>query len=213
LARLRNERLLSIAEANVPVKELTAWVNRRPFKKLACSRQELFETLERPALRPLPPTRYEFATWRSQKVGLDYHIEIRSERHYYSVPYRLVGERVEVRLSASSVEVFFNATRVASHVRAHRPGFTTDPAHMPESHRRHAQWTPARIVAWAQKTGPKTATLASEILASRPHPEQGFRSCLGIIRLADRYGPFSSRRRAGGPSSLARTRIAPSSRS
>lgn len=188
LARLRHERFTSIAQANVAVKKLVAWVNDRPFRKIDGTRRSLFYAIDRPALRPLPPTRYDFATWKTMKVGIDYHLEVRAERHYYSVPYRLVAERVEVRLSATTLEVFFKSKRVASHVRQHRPGFTTDPAHMPESHRRHAQWTPARIVSWTEKTGPATARLAQAILDTRPHPEQGFRSCLGIIRLADRYG-------------------------
>jgi transposase len=188
LARLRKERFTSIAQANVAVKALCASLNRRPFKKLPGSRQELFETLDRPALRPLPATRYDFATWRTHKVAIDYHVEIRAERHYYSVPYRLVGERVDVRLSAASVEVFFKSRRVASHLRAHRPGYTTDPAHMPDSHRRHAHWTPERMSAWAHKSGPSVSELASEILSRRPHPEQGYRSVLGIIRLGERFG-------------------------
>ena len=140
----------------------------------------------RPALRPLPERRYEFATWRTHTVGIDYHVEVRSERHFYSVPHRLVGEKVEVRLSAGTVEVLHNGRRVASHVRKYSPGFTTDPAHMPEAHRRHAEWTPSRIVSWANQTGPSTGKLVEAILASRPHPEHGFRSCLGIIRLAKR---------------------------
>jgi len=104
------------------------------------------------------------------------------------VPYRLVGETVDVRLSATAVEVFHRHRRVASHLRRHTPGHSTDPAHMPESHRRHASWTPGRIVAWAAKTGPATARLAEAVMAARPHPEQGFRSCLGIVRLGERYG-------------------------
>ncbi|MGH9057991.1 MAG: Mu transposase domain-containing protein, partial [Acidimicrobiales bacterium] len=109
-------------------------------------------------------------------------------RHYYSVPYRLVGEVVDVRISAGSVEVFHRHRRVASHVRSYGPGHTTDRAHMPESHRRHAEWTPSRIASWANKAGPDTAKLVEAVMASRPHPEQGFRSCLGIIRLGSRYG-------------------------
>lgn len=188
MARLRNERFGSLGEANVEIRRLVEWVNDRPFKKLAGSRRSLFEELDRPALRPLPPTRYEFATWRRAKASIDYHIEVRSDRHYYSVPYRLVGESLDVRLSAAAVEVFHRHRRVASHLRRHTPGYSTDPAHMPESHRRHAAWTPGRIVAWAAQTGPATARLAETILAARRHPEQGFRSCLGIVRLAERYG-------------------------
>jgi transposase len=189
LARLRDRRFASLAEANAAIAECVAVINDRPFRKMAGSRRSWFEELERPAMRPLPPTRYEFARWRvGLKVNIDYHVE--SNRHYYSVPYQLVGSRVDVRATASTVEVFCASRRVASHRRDDTPGrHSTDPAHMPESHRRHAEWSPSRIVAWAERTGPATAALAESILASRPHPEQGYRSCLGIIRLGDRYGP------------------------
>jgi transposase len=188
MARLRNRRFTSLPEANVEIRQLLEWVNNRPFKKLAGSRRELFEQIDKPALRPLPATRYEFATWRKAKVGIDYHVELRADRHYYSVPYRLVGEVVDVRVSAATVEISHRHRRVASHVRSFTPGQSTDPAHMPESHRRHAEWTPGRIVAWARKTGPATAKLAEAIMAAKPHPEQGYRACLGVIRLADKYG-------------------------
>jgi transposase len=189
VARLRNRRFTSIAEVNLAIAGLLGWINARPFKKLAGSRQSLFESLERPALRALPPSRYEFATWRRAKLNIDYHIEVRAERHYYSVPYRLAGEVVEVRLSAAGVEVFHRGRRVASHVRRYVPGYSTDSAHMPESHRRYAAWTPGRIIAWAAQSGPATARLTEAVMAARPHPEQGFRSCLGIIRLGQKYGP------------------------
>jgi len=188
MARLRDRHLTSLAEANVEVRELVAWVNDRPFTKLPGSRRALFESLDRPALRPLPPERYEFATWRRAKVSIDYHIEQRADRHFYSVPYTLAGQTVDVRASGATVEVFHHHRRVASHVRSFTPGYSTDPAHMPESHRRHAEWSPGRIIAWAARTGPATATLVEGIMAARPHPEQGFRSCLGIIRLGNRYG-------------------------
>lgn len=120
-------------------------------------------------------------------MNIDYHVEV--ERHYYSVPYALVGEHCDVRCSASTIEIFHRGRRVASHLRSAAHGrHTTEPAHMPESHRRYAEWTPGRIVRWAEQTGPATAALAQGILASRPHPEQGFRSCLGILRLGRRYG-------------------------
>jgi transposase len=188
MARLRNEHFTSLGEANVEIGRLVEWVNARPFKKLAGSRRSLFEELDRPALRSLPADRYEFAVWRKAKVNIDYHIEVRADRHYYSVPYRLAGETVDVRMSAATVEVFHRHRRVASHVRKFTPGYSTDPAHMPESHRRHAAWTPSRIIAWAAKTGPATAKLTEAIMAARRHPEQGFRSCLGIVRLGERYG-------------------------
>jgi len=187
IARLRDRRFYSLGEANTAIAACAAEINARPFQKLDGSRQSLFEQLDRPALRPLPATRYEFATWHKARVNIDYHIA--ADRHYYSVPYRLARQQVDVRLSAATVEIFRNSARVASHPRSHvRHGHTTDPAHMPESHRRHAAWTPQRITGWAAKTGPSTAALVEAILASRLHPEQGYRAALGIIRLAGRYG-------------------------
>jgi transposase len=187
MARLRDRHFTSIGAANEAIAELVAWVNARPYKRLPGSRATMFAEVDRPAMKALPAARYEFAVWKRAKVSLDYHIELRSERHYYSVPFRLVGEVVDVRTSAATIEVFYHHNRVASHVRRYRPGYTTEPAHMPESHRRHAGWTPARIVAWAGKAGPSTAKFAEAVLASRPHPEQGFRTCLGIVRLGERY--------------------------
>ncbi|MHB1535295.1 MAG: IS21 family transposase [Acidimicrobiales bacterium] len=188
MARLRNERFTSLGEANLKIRLLVEWVNDRAFKTLAGSRRSVFEEIDRPALRALPADRYEFALWRKAKVSIDYHIEVRSERHYYSVPYRLVGEVVDLRLSGGTVEVFHRNRRVASHVRKFTPGYSTDAAHMPESHRRHAAWTPSRIISWAAQTGPATAKLTEAIMTARRHPEQGFRSCLGIVRLGGRYG-------------------------
>lgn len=147
----------------------------------------MFEELDRPALRPLPARPYEYAEWRTARVSIDYHVEV--EHHWYSVPHQLVGQRLDIRVTAGIVEVLHKGRRVASHPRsAKRGSFTTVPAHMPEAHRRHAAWTPGRIVAWAERTGPATGMLVTEIMASRPHPEQGFRSCLGIMRLGRRYG-------------------------
>jgi transposase len=168
---------------HTPLEEL----NSRPFKKLPGSRRSLFEALDRPALQPLPPRPYELATWKVAKVNIDYHVEV--ERHWYSVPYQLVGQQLDVRLTATTVEAFFRSRRVASHVRGVRPfAFTTDPAHMPASHRAHREWTPGRILRWAEALGPKTAELVEGVLTPRPHPEQGYRSCLGILRLGKRYG-------------------------
>jgi transposase len=188
LARLRNRRFYSLAEANAEIVDWVAWLNDRPFKKIPGSRRQLFEELERPVMRPLPANRYSYGAWKiGVKVNIDYHID--ADRHYYSVPYQLVGQRVDVRSSALTVEIYYSARRVASHLRSFVPGrHTTDAAHMPDSHRRHAQWTPSRIIAWAEKTGPNTKALATEIMATRTHPEQGYRSCLGIIRLGERYG-------------------------
>ena len=188
LAALRHRTFFSIAEANEAIRERLAWLNGRPFKKLPGSRAILFAELDRPALRPLPAQPYEYAVWKTATVNVDYHVEV--DRHWYSVPYQLVGEGCDIRVTAAIVEVLHHGRRVASHRRSgEQRRFTTDAAHMPEAHRRHAEWTPGRIVAWASQTGPATAELVAAIMASRPHPEQGFRSCLGIMRLGRRYGP------------------------
>lgn len=188
LAALRHRQFFSRAELNRAIAELLTRLNERPFKKLPTSRRQLFETLDRPALRPLPPTRYEFLEWKTAKVGIDYHIA--ADGHFYSVPYQLVGQQVEVRLSATTVEVLYRHRRVASHPRSTAIGrFTTEPGHRPKSHQAHLAWPPSRLVAWAQQTGPATAALVERILQSRPHPEQGYRSCLGLMRLGKTYGP------------------------
>jgi transposase len=187
LARLRTRRFFSLVELNAAIRGLLDELNNRPFKKLPGSRRSLFEALDRPALKPLPARPYEYATWRLAKVNIDYHVE--ADRHWYSVPHQLVGQRVDVRLTATTVEAFCRGRRVASHLRSARPhAFTTDPAHMPASHRAHREWSPGRIVRWASTVGPKTAELVEGVLTSRPHPEQGYRSCLGILRLGRRYG-------------------------
>lgn len=187
IAALRDRTFFSLAEANGAIRERLAWLNERPFKRLPGSRASLFAELDAPALRPLPARRFEYATWTSAKVSIDYHVEI--DRHWYSVPYRLVGEQADIRTSATTVELFVKGRRVASHLRSPIRGrHTTEPGHMPESHRRHLEWSPGRIVRWAEQTGPATGALVEAILASRPHPEQGYRSCLGILRLGRRYG-------------------------
>ena len=157
------------------------------MKKLGVSRRALFERLDRPALRPLPLTPYEFAVWTDCGVNIDYHIEV--AHNYYSVPYQLVHQRVEARRTATTVEVFLKGRRIASHRRLTGRGqVSTQPEHMPHAHRAHAEWTPSRLITWAAKTGPATAQVVSDILASRPHPEQGYRACLGLLRLGQRYG-------------------------
>jgi len=187
LARLRNRVFTSLAEANQAIRELLIAVNERPFKKLPGSRQSWFEEIERPALRPLPEQPYEYATWKGVTVNMDYHVEV--DHHYYSVPYQLSGERCDARFTTSTVEIFHCGRRVISHLRSFkRYAHSTLPEHMPASHRRHLEWTPGRILNWARKSGPKTAEMVEEIMRSRPHPEQGFRSCLGLMRLGRKYG-------------------------
>lgn len=188
LAALRNHTFFSFAQLNSAIAEKLTELNNRPFQKLDCCRVELFETIDKPALKPLAPRRYEIGFWKKATVNIDYHIEV--DRHYYSVPYQLVGKKVEVRLSAHTVEVFLKNKRVASHQRSHRKGaFTTVTAHMPDRHQKYLEWTPSRIIRWASDTGTNTKELVATILSTKPHPQQGYRACLGILRLGKRYTP------------------------
>ncbi len=187
LARLRHQTFFSLDALNRAIAELLTRLNDRPFKKLPGSRGELYAQLDRPVLAPLPAQAYEFATWKKARVNIDYHIEF--ERHYYSVPYQLVRTEVEARVTAETLEILHRGRRIASHRRSFKPGgYTTIPAHMPRPHREYAEWTPRRLVEWASRTGPATAELVGDILARRRHPQQGFRSCLGILRLGKTYG-------------------------
>ena len=187
LARLRDQTFFSVAEMNAAVHALRRELNDRPMKHLGASRRELFERLDHPALKPLPETRFEMATWKECGVNIDYHIDV--DHTLYSVPYQLLHQRVEARLTATTVEVFFKGRRVASHARLFGRGrCATLPEHMPSAHRAHAEWTPSRIIAWAEKTGPATARVVQAILHSRPHPEQGYRACLGLLRLGQARG-------------------------
>jgi transposase len=186
LAALRNHRFFNLIELNKAIADKLRDFNNRKFQKINTTRSALFESLDKPALKPLPQRPFEYAEWKKARVNIDYHIEI--DRHYYSVPYQLVKKQVDVRLTASTVEVLFKNRRVASHARSYRKGgFTTLREHMPKAHQRYLEWTPARIMRWAGENGTNTQKLISHILESRPHPEQGFRSCLGIMRMAKRY--------------------------
>ena len=187
LARLRHETFFSLAALNARIRELLVDLNARTMRAYGASRQELFERIDRPALKPLPAERFVHAEWKTARVNLDYHVEL--DRHYYSVPYALAHESVELRFTGTTVEVFLRGQRVASHARsAERGRHTTLAEHMPKAHQKHLAWTPSRLVHWAASIGPGTAALVEAILADRPHPEQGYRSCLGILRLAKRYG-------------------------
>jgi transposase len=188
LAPLRNQVFFSLAELNQALAAQRRALNARPFQKLAGSRCILFETLERPALRPLPATRYEYALWKKARVNIDYHVSV--ENHAYSVPYTLVRQQVDVRLTATSVEILHRGRRVAAHVRSSVRGrFTTDPTHRPKAHQRHVEWTPSRVIAWGTSLGPTIGQLVQQLLEGFPHPEQGYRACLGLFSLGKRYGP------------------------
>ena len=186
LARLRNRRFFRVADLNTAITELVGDINARVMKGYNASRAELFATIDKPALKALPDDPYAFAVWKRCRVAPDYHVEV--DGHWYSAPFRLIRELVDVRVADRTVEIFHKRHRVASHLRApNRRGHTTIPDHMPSAHRRHASWTPGRLVAYAEKIGPSTAALFEAIMTDRPHPEQGFRTCLGILALTRTY--------------------------
>ena len=186
LARLRDRTFFELGALNRAIRVLLDELNDRPMRKLGVSRRALYEQLDRPALRPLSTARYVLAQWKLCRVNIDYHVEV--DRHLYSVPYQLVREQVEVRYTTNTVEIFHRDKRVASHQRHYDRQPSTVAEHMPSAHRAHAEWTPSRLIRWAEQVGPATARLVTQILESRPHPEQGYRSVLGIMRLGRRHG-------------------------
>jgi transposase len=186
VAALRHRRFFSLAELNTAIRGRLEALNQRPFRKRPGCRASLFQELDRPALQPLPAQRYELHEWSTARVNIDYHIEF--ERHYYSVPYVLTGQKVEVRSTLTTLEIFHRGQRVASHQRSTQNyQTTTNPEHRPRSHQQHLAWPPSRLVNWAQSVGSSTAQLFATILESKPHPQMGYRSCLGILRLGQCY--------------------------
>jgi transposase len=188
LARLRRRRFFSLEELNRALGELLGMLNQRPFKKLPGSRQSWFQELEQPLLRPLPPQRYYYAEWKKARVHLDYHIEV--DGHYYSVPHPYLRQEVDVRLTALGVEIFQHGKRLAAHPRSERKGaHTTLAEHLPKAHQAHLEWSPTRFLTWADEIGAATQEVVRYLLEQRRHPEIGYRSCLGLLSLAKRYGP------------------------
>jgi transposase len=186
LAKLRNRRFFSLQELNEAIMLLLEEVNNKPFQKLPGSRKSQFETLEKAMLKPLPQQPYVFAEWKKAKPGIDYHVAL--DNHYYSVPYTLIKKELAIRYTVITVEVFYKNKRVASHRRSYTSGHTTLIEHMPKAHSEYVKWTPDRIISWAKKNGDATSKLTEKIIATREHPQQAFRSCIGIIRLAKSYG-------------------------
>lgn len=187
LARLRDRTFTSLGELNRAIAALLAQLNERAFKKLPGCRRSAFEEIDRPALGTLPATRMEVAHFKPARVNIDYHIEVAG--HYYSVPHRLVGQQVELRVGERTLEVLHKRQRVAAHViDTKRGAYTTLAEHMPASHREHAQWSPAKLVAWGERVGAACAGVVRWQMEHRPHPEQGYRACLGLMRLSREYG-------------------------
>lgn len=186
IAALRHRQFFSLAELNEAIAELREKLNHRPFRRRDGCRASLFAELDKPALQPLPAARYVLAHWKTVRANIDYHVEV--DRHYYSVPYQFAQQQLEARFTATTVEIFQGDKRVASHVRSFVAyHHTTVSEHMPKSHQAHREWTPSRLIHWAQSVGPATAQVVQTILESKPHPEMGYRACLGILRLAKTY--------------------------
>jgi transposase len=189
IAALRNRTFFSIDEINRAIRDLLEKLNNRPLRKLGRSRRQLFEELDKPHLLALPERAYELAEWKiGARVNIDYHAEL--DHNYYSVPHELRQELVDIRATRDTVEVYHHQKRVASHIRLHgRSQYSSVPEHMPSSHRAHAEWSPSRILRWAGEVGPSTQALAGKIIEERPHPEQGYRACLGLMRLGKVHTP------------------------
>jgi len=188
IARIRNRQFFSLGELNRAIAALLVDLNNRPFKKLPGCRRSAFETIDQPALKPLPATPFEYAEWIIATVSFDYHVE--ADGHYYSVHHSLIKKKINVRVTDTTIECWFNGKRVASHLKSNRRGkHTTIPEHMPKAHQAHMEWTPGRLLNWAISIGTATRDVVKWQLESRPHPEQGYRACLGLLRLAKQYSP------------------------
>lgn len=187
LARLRNQRFFSLAAANRAIAELLTLLNQKSFKKLPGCRHSAFLTMDLPALKPLPQSRYEYAQWKTARVCIDYHLEVMG--HYYSVPYRHARQQVEVRVTSTTVEAFHRGQRIAAHVSSPLKGrHTTLDAHMPPQHQAIAGWNDRRLLHWAQSIGSSTEAAVQVMLSARKHPQQSYRACLGVLRLAKDFG-------------------------
>jgi len=187
LAPLRHQTFFGLEELNEAIRPKLLELDVRVMKSYGVSRRELFEEIDRPAMRELPESRYTFASWKKAKVAPDYHVEF--EGHRYSVPFSLVGKSVDVRFSESTVEIFCSGQRIWTHARSlSRRGFTTEPSHMPLRHKEYAEWTPERIERWALETGPATSEFIHRFLSGKLHPEQGFRASMGVISLTKTFG-------------------------
>jgi len=186
LARLRHQTFFSLSELNAAVAELLPLLNQRPFQGRTDSRQSLYESIDHPALKPLPEVPYTYAEWCKARPGIDYHIEV--DKRLYSVPHALVGVVLDVRVTDTAVEVMHKGQRVALHTRQYKGRFSTLSEHMPKSHQAHRQWSPGRFLNWARAIGPATFDVVEGQLKDRPHPEHGYRACLGLLNLSRRYG-------------------------
>ena len=185
MAKLRHQTFFSLAELNRCIQALLTELNQKPFKQWPGNRQQWFEKLDQPALSPLPKHAYQYTDIKTARVNIDYHLSY--DHHLYSVPHHCVGERVEVHAGDQLIEVYFHSKRIATHVRKFYPGMTTEPGHRPEQHAQHQQWTPGRLMNWAQSIGPEVLQWVKTQLQRKAHPEQAYRVCLGLLNLNRAY--------------------------
>jgi len=186
LAPLRKQRFFSIHELNQAMKKQLTWLNERQLTDQTQSRRELFEQMEKHALQPLPPYPFDYLEVKQAKVHIDYHVSFR--KHLYSVPHQYTRKIVLIRASERLVEVYCDQKRIACHVRCDHPGYSTEKEHLPANHRWYLEWSPERFSHWASQIGSQTEALIHKVLASRRHPEQAYRSCLGILNLVKTSG-------------------------
>jgi transposase len=180
LARLRNHKFFSLEELNHAHWMLLEEFNNTKFQKMNYSRRSFFEDVEKSALRELPSSRHIVAEWKRAKLNIDYHVQI--EGSYYSAPYRLRGEELDCRYTDTTIELFKNGSRIASHVRSYKAGYyLTNPEHMPKSHREHLEWSPSRMLAWGKSIGSFTECCFQRLMDQCEHPELAYKQCLGII--------------------------------
>jgi transposase len=188
LARLRHQSFFSLSELNQHIRFLLEDLNTRAFKKLPGSRLSQFELLDKPSMRALPAQPYQFTEFKLARVNIDYHIEY--DKHFYSVPHHLIKHQIEVQATRDGVAVFFKGNQVARHARSYRfGGYSTDPNHMPQAHRKHNEWSPGRLLNWAKNIGPNVLALTKDMLVRKAHPEQAYRGCLGLLNLSRKYDP------------------------
>lgn len=186
LARLRKITFYSVAEINEAIIPFLKLMNEKVMKHIGSSRKDLYEKYEKPILGKLPQEPFEIYIWKKAKVNIDYHVEF--ERHYYSVPYSFIHKEVEIRVTKDMVEIYNSNKKIITHKRSYLLGkHTTITEHMPSQHQKHAEWTPQRMLGWAESVGPCVKECFDIIINKSAHPEQGFRACLGILRLGKVY--------------------------
>ena len=186
LARLRNQTFFSLFDLNLAIRTLLAELNAKPFKKLTGCRLSRFAELDQPALKPLPAAAYEYAEWRKVRVGFDCHIEV--DRRFYSIPYALVKNQIDVRLTAKTIECFHQGRRIALHLRSTRLGsYATRGEHLPAHHRAQMEWSAERLRRWAAQIGTSTDEPVRQMPERKPHAEMAYRGCLGLLTLVKQY--------------------------